>query len=106
MPTDSTRSVRTSTSARLVKNKAASALNAADDNCGCVSDVGCCKDKGCCQQGKCPAEIGLEGGCAADDFSILVRNHQDVMQDYLAKNKQAVLDHFKAKGINVKNQNR
>lgn len=104
MPTD--RSVKTSTSARLVRSKAASALNAADANCGCESDVGCCKDKGCCQQGKCPAEMGVDMGCAGDDFSILVRNHQDVMQDYLVKNKQAVLDHFKANGINVKNQNR
>jgi hypothetical protein len=90
----------------LVKSKASAALNAGADDCGCVGDNGCCKDKGCCQQGKCPAEIGVDAGCAGDDFSILLRNHQDVMQEYLAKNKQAVLDHFKAKGINVKNQSR
>lgn len=78
----------------------------AGNDCGCVKDQGCCQDKGCCREGKCPAEMpGLEmpelWGCAGDSFSINIRDHQELIKEYIVENKKSVVKYFKEKGVNL-----
>jgi hypothetical protein len=82
----------------------------AGDDCGCVTDQGCCQNKGCCKEGHCPAEMPAPScpgdisallGCAGDNFSINIKDHQELLKDYIIKNKKSVIKYFKEKGVNL-----
>lgn len=78
-------------------------VGAGGGDCGCVGDEGCCKDKGCCREGKCPAEAGwLEIGCSGDDFTLKVKDREDLVRDYILQNKASVAEFFKARGVQIR----
>jgi hypothetical protein len=101
MPRTATEAVRSSTKVRATKNIGTSYNPVGADDCGCVKDQGCCQNKGCCGEGKCPAEMS-QLGCAGDDFSLKLKDRQDLVSEYIGQNKDSVIDYFKSKGVQIK----
>jgi hypothetical protein len=101
MPRTATEAIKSSTKVRATKKIGASIRPVAADDCGCVKDQGCCQNKGCCGEGKCPAEME-QFGCAGDDFSMKIRDRQDLVSEYISKNKDAVTEYFKLKGVQIR----
>ena len=103
MPRTATGAISASTKVRATKKIGAGYNPVGADDCGCVKDQGCCQNKGCCGEGKCPAEMG-QFGCAGDDFSMKIKDRGDLVSQYINQNKDAVVDYFKSKGVQIKNK--
>jgi hypothetical protein len=101
MPRTATEAIKSSTKVRATKKIGSAISPVGVDDCGCVKEQGCCQDKGCCREGKCPAEME-RFGCAGDDFSMKINDRQDLVSEYISKNKDSVTEYFKTKGVQIK----
>ncbi len=104
MPRSTSGKTISSTGIRATKQIVKDIGVVAGGDCGCVNDEGCCKDKGCCREGKCPAEMPgswIETGCSGDDFTLKIKNREDLIRDYILQNKASVVQFFKARGVQI-----